>query len=66
VQIKISEAKKMPFTMKLKMTGDDAPFAEPPPSTHTIKAPNIIELQLKLNRWFSKYGFSVKYVCKKE
>ncbi|MDF7799944.1 hypothetical protein P4C99_10745 [Pontiellaceae bacterium B1224] len=66
IQINITDAKKMPVIAKLKMIDNQASFVEPPPNNHIIKAPNIIELQLKLNRWFSKYGFILKHVCKED
>ena len=66
IQINITEVIKMPVTAKLKMIENDSSFVEPPPSNHTIKAPNIIELHLKLNRWLSKYGFILNHVCKED
>lgn len=57
IEVRISDAIKMPFTMRLKQTEDMSSFSEPPPEKHTIKAKNIIELSEKLNRWLRKYGY---------
>ena len=37
------------------------PFAAPmPPEEHTIKAPAILDLYSKVQRWFKKYGYVYK------
>jgi len=36
-------------------------FAPMPPEEHTIRAKDIIDLFLKLKRWFGKYGYELKY-----
>jgi len=66
IKMPVTAKLKMPVTAKLKMIENDSSFVEPPPSNHTIKAPNIIELHLKLNRWLSKYGFILNHVCKED
>lgn len=56
----IKDSGKQPITMKLKFTGMYPSFAPMPPEEHTIKAKDIIDLYLKLNRWFAKYGYEIK------
>ena len=63
IEVRISDAIKMPFTMKLKQTEDMSSYSEPPPKIHTIKAKNIIELSEKLNRWLRKYRYVNLGVC---
>ena len=58
--IQIKDTGKQPVIMKLKFDGIHPSFAPMPPEEHTIKAPNIIELFLKLDRWFHKYGYVIK------
>jgi len=58
--IQIKSTGKQPITMKLKFDGMYPSFAPMPPETHTIKAENLIDLYLKLNRWFSKYGYEIR------
>ena len=37
------------------------PFDAPmPPEEHTIKAPAILDLYSKVQRWFKKYGYVLK------
>ncbi len=56
-KIQIKERGKMPVVMTLNFTGI-LPFAAPmPPEEHMIKAPSILELYSKLQRWFKKYGY---------
>ncbi len=35
-------------------------FAPIPPEEHIIRAKDILELYLKLKRWFCKYGYELK------
>ncbi len=58
--IQIVDSGQQPITMKLKFVGIHPSFAQMPPETHTIKAKDIIDLYLKLKRWFGKYGFELK------
>jgi len=58
--IQIKNTGKQPITLKLKFAGMYPSFAPMPPETHTIKAENLIDLYLKLKRWFSKYGYEIK------
>jgi len=58
--IQIKDSGKQPITMKLKFDGMYPSFAPMPPEGHTIKAKDIIDLCLKLKRWFGKYGYEIK------
>jgi hypothetical protein len=58
--IQIKDTGKQPVIMKLRFDGIHPSFAPMPPEEHTIKAANIIELFLKLGRWFQKYGYAIK------
>ena len=58
--IKIKESVKQPVTIELKFIEGYISFAPEPPNKHTIKAKNMIDLNLKLIRWFDKYGYILK------
>ena len=58
--IKIKESGKQPVTIELKFIEGYISFAPEPPIKHIIKAKNIIDLNLKLIRWFDKYGYILK------
>jgi len=58
--IVIKDFGKQPITMKLKFDGIHPSFAPMPPEDHTIKAKDIIDLYLKVTRWFGKYGYEIK------
>jgi len=58
--IVIKDFGKQPITMKLKFDGIHPSFAPMPPENHTIKAKDIIDLYLKVTRWFGKYGYEIK------
>ena len=57
--IQIKNSGKQPITMKLKFDSIYPCFAPMPPELHTIKAKDIIELYLKLERWLRKYGYKI-------
>lgn len=58
--ISIKKSGKNPVQMVLKFDGIP-PFAAPmPPKRHVIKAPSILELYVKVARWFKKYGYEIK------
>ncbi len=58
--IRINDSGKNPIEMILKFDGIP-PFAAPmPPKEHTIKAPAILDLYSKVQRWFKKYGYVLK------
>ena len=57
--IQIRDLGKQPITMKLKFDGIPPSFAPMPPEEHTIKATDIVDLCIKLKRWFSKYGYEL-------
>ncbi|MGM0598128.1 MAG: hypothetical protein ACQES9_13935 [Myxococcota bacterium] len=57
--ITIKDKGKNPVQIVLEFDGI-FPFAAPmPPERHVIKAPSIIELYVKLARWFKKYGYKI-------
>jgi hypothetical protein len=56
----IKDMGKQPIIMELKFDGIYPSFAPMPPEKHIIKAKDIIDLYLKLKRWFSKYGYEIK------
>ncbi|MCK5851331.1 MAG: hypothetical protein KAH23_10485 [Kiritimatiellae bacterium] len=56
--ITIRDGGKNPVSMKLKFD-DIPPFLAPmPPEEHTLSAPTLVELFLKLERWLKKYGYT--------
>jgi len=58
--IRIKDTGKNPVEMILKFDGT-LPFAAPmPPEEHTIKAPAILDLCVKVIKWFKKYGYELK------
>ena len=56
----IKDTGKQPITMKLEFDGIPPSFAPMPPEEHIIKAKDIIDLYIKLRRWFGKYGYEIK------
>ncbi len=58
--IEIKDSGQQPITMKLKIGDFYVSFAPMPPEEHTIKAKDIIDLYIKLKRWFDKYGYEIK------
>ena len=58
--IKIKESGKQPVIIELKFIEGYISFAPEPPTKHIIRAKNIIDLNLKLIRWFDKYGYILK------
>ena len=58
-KIIIKDSGKTPIQMKFKFDGIPPGFAPMPPEEHTIKASNIIELNLKIKRWLKKYGYEL-------
>ena len=58
--IQIKDMGKQPATMKLKFNGTYPYSAPMSPEEHTIKAINFIDLFVKLNRFFSKFGYEIK------
>ena len=59
-KIIIKDSGKMPITLELKFDGTYPSFAPMPPEEHLIRAKDIIDLFLKLKRWFGKYGYEIK------
>ncbi len=55
--IKIKDSGKNPVEMVLKFDGIIPYVGVMPPKEHTIKAPSIWELYLKVVRWLKKYGY---------
>ncbi|MCH8216538.1 MAG: hypothetical protein IH892_07175 [Planctomycetes bacterium] len=58
--IQIRDSGQHPIRMRLKFDGIPPSFAPMPPEEHTIKAKDIVDLCLKLKRWFGKYGYELK------
>ena len=58
--LQIKDSGKQPIVLKLKFNGIYPSFAPMPPEEHTIRAKDIIDLYLKLKRWFGKYGYEIK------
>lgn len=58
--IQIKDSGKQPVTLELKFDGIYPSFAPMPPEEHTIKAKDIVDLYLKLGRWFGKFGYEIK------
>ncbi len=57
--IRIKDSGKNPVEMTLTFDGTP-PFAAPmPPEEHEIKAPAILDLYSKVERWFKKYGYVI-------
>jgi hypothetical protein len=52
-KIRIQNSGKNPVEMILKFDGM-------PPEEHTIKAPAILDLCVKVIKWFKKYGYELK------
>ena len=57
--IQITDSGKQPITIQLEFTGIPS-YAPMPPDKHVIKASNLIELYVKLERWFGKFGFTIR------
>jgi hypothetical protein len=56
----IKELGKKPVEIHLKFDGI-YPFVAPmPPEEHTIKAASILDLSMKLAKWFKKYGYELE------
>jgi len=60
LSIQINGAGKQPVIMELEFDGIYPAYAPMPPEEHTIKAENLTELFLKLNKWFYKYQYIIK------
>lgn len=59
-QIRIKEIGNNPIEMILEFDGN-YPFAAPlPPEQHIIKASSILDLYIKISRWFKKYGYELQ------
>lgn len=57
--IQIADSGKQRITIQLEFTGTP-PFGSMPPDKHIIKAPNLIELYVKLDRWLGKFGYKIR------
>ena len=58
--ISIKDSGKNPVQVILEFDGILPFAASMPPEKHEIKAPSILELYIKLARWFKKYGYEIK------
>ncbi len=56
----IKDSGKNPIEMLLKFVGIYPFAATMPPEQHNIKASSILDLCLKVMRWFKKYGYELK------
>lgn len=59
IQIFIKDSGKTPIQANLKFEGIPPAYAPMPPEEHSIKAKNILELSLKIQRWLDKYGYKL-------
>ncbi len=57
--IRIKDSGKNRVEMELKFDGIPPFIAPMPPEEHAIKAPAILDLYLKVQRWFKKYGYNL-------
>ena len=57
--IQITDSGKQPISIQLEFTGIPS-YAPMPPDKHVIKASILIELYVKLERWFGKFGFTIR------
>ena len=57
--IQITDSVKQPITIQLEFTGI-RPYAPMPQDKHVIKASNLIELYVKLDRWLGKFGYIIR------
>lgn len=55
----IRENVKTPITIQLEFNGIPPCAAPLPPEEHEIKAMSIIDLYVKLNKWFNNYGYAI-------
>lgn len=58
--ITIKNSGKNPVRINLEFDGIYPFIAPMPPEKHVIQAPTILELYVKLARWFKKYGYEIK------
>jgi hypothetical protein len=59
-KVLIKESGKKPVEIHLKFDGI-YPFAAPmPPEEYSIKATSILDLSVKLAKWFKKYGYELE------
>ncbi len=57
--LKIKDSCKQPIVIRMKYATFPTSFTPMPPEEHIIRAKDIAELVLKLNRWFAKYGYKM-------
>jgi hypothetical protein len=55
--ITVKDGGKLPIQMKFKGIDVTPSFAPEMPNSHTINAVDLISLYVKLEKWFSKYGY---------
>ncbi len=59
-KIQVKDSGKNPVEVILKFDGTP-PFAAPmPPEEYIIKAPAILDVCVKMIKWFKKYGYELK------
>jgi len=57
--IQIRDMGQKPVSIQLEFIGMPPSFSPMPPERHVIKAKDIIDLYLKLRKWFGKYGYKL-------
>ncbi len=55
--IKIKNSGKTPVEMRMAFNGIIPGYAPMPPKDHIFRAASIMDLYLKILRWFKKYGY---------
>jgi len=60
--ITITNSVKNPIEIKMVFNGDLPSYAPMPLKEYSIKAMTLIELHLKLIKWFKKYGYILRGV----
>ena len=58
--LQIKEGGKTPVVMDINFDGTYPSFDVMPPEQHTFKAASVVDLFLKVTRWFHKYGYEIK------
>ena len=58
--ITIKDLGKQPISANLKVDSSMVSFAPKPPEKKEIKAKDLMELFLKVTRFFKKYGYELK------
>lgn len=57
--MRIKDSGKNPVEIQLQFDGIFPHAAPMPPETHTIKAPAVLDVFVKVKNWFKKYGYEL-------